>query len=174
MRDGADHLLTIAYDNQSLAICPVRAVEQYIRIGSAVGWDMTKGYLFPTITPGTGKSGPRRGTSPLSAAQMTRSLKTYAIAAGERGEFSMHSFRSGGAISQALAGDDITSIMQRAFWKRPNTAWRYMRSMQVVAPGSEAQSMVKGITEEQFRYINEFPLSEQSRSWSAFGNEPML
>ena len=32
MRDGADHLLTITYDNQSLAICPVRAVEQYIEM----------------------------------------------------------------------------------------------------------------------------------------------
>ena len=174
MRDGADHLMTVAYDNKSLATCPVRAVEQYVQIGSAVGWDMTKGYLFPTITAGAGRTGPRRGTSPISAAQMTRALKTYARAAGERQDFSMHSFRSGGAISQALAGENLTSIMQRAFWKQPSTAWRYMRLMQVVAPGSESQSMIRGISEEQFRHINEFPLSEQSRSWAAFGNEPLL
>ena len=60
MRDGADHLLTAAYDNKSLAICPVRAVEQYIQIGSAVGWDMTKGYLFPTISTGPRKTRPLR------------------------------------------------------------------------------------------------------------------
>lgn len=42
MEDGADNLLTVTYDNHSLAICPVRAVEQHIRIGTAVGWDMTK------------------------------------------------------------------------------------------------------------------------------------
>ena len=86
----------------------------------------------------------------------------------------MHSFRSGGAISQALAGENLASIMQRAFWKRPSTAWRYVRLMQVVAPGSESQEMIKGISEEQFRHINEFPLSEQSKSWVAFGKDLLL
>ena len=86
----------------------------------------------------------------------------------------MHSFRSGGAISQALAGETLAPIMQRAFWKRPSTAWRYMRLMQVVAPGSESQEMIRGISEEQFRHINEFPLSEQSKSWAAFGKDPLL
>ena len=36
MRDGADHILS-TYDNHSLAICPVRAVEQYIQVGTAAG-----------------------------------------------------------------------------------------------------------------------------------------
>ena len=81
---------------------------------------MTKGYLFPTITDGNGEAGPRRETSQLSAAQMTKGLKSYAAAVGIPRDFSMHSFRSGGAISQA--GDTLASIMQRAFWKRPSTA----------------------------------------------------
>ena len=86
----------------------------------------------------------------------------------------MHSFRSGGAISQALAGETLASIMQRAFWKRPSTAWRYMRLMQVVAPGSESQEMTKGISEEQFRDINDFPQNEQSKPWAAFGKDLLL
>ena len=86
----------------------------------------------------------------------------------------MHSFRSGGAIPQALAGETLASIMQRAFRKRPSTAWRFMRLMQVVAPGSESQEMTKGISEEQFRHINEFPLSEQSKPWEAFGKNLLL
>ena len=49
-----------------------------------------------------------------------------------------------------------------------------MRLMQVVAPGSESQEMIKGISEKQFRHINEFPLSEQSKSWAAFGKDPLL
>ena len=85
----------------------------------------------------------------------------------------MHPFRSGEAISQVLAGNTLAFIMQRAFWKRQSTAWRYMR-LQVVAPGSELQEMIKGISEEQFRHINEFPLSEQSESWAAFGKDPLL
>ena len=49
-----------------------------------------------------------------------------------------------------------------------------MRLMQVVAPFSESQEMTKGISEEQFRHINEFPLSEQSKSWVAFGKDLLL
>lgn len=50
MRNGADHLLTVGYDNSCLSTCPVLAVEQFVAEGSAIGWDMTKGYLFPTIS----------------------------------------------------------------------------------------------------------------------------
>ena len=105
---------------------------------------------------------------------MTTAPKAYAIAAGERGEHSMHFFRSGGAISQPLAGEDLRSIMLRAFWKQPSTVWRYMRLMQVVAPGTSVTSMVEGVSEDEFRQMNESPLSELSRSWAAFGTEPLL
>ena len=135
---------------------------------------MTKGYLLPSITDGNEEAGLRRETSPLSAAQMTNGLKLYAAAAGMRQDFSMHSFRSGGAIFQALAGETLASIIQRAFWKRPSTAWRYLRLMQVVAPASESQEMIRGISEEQFRHINGFPLSEQSKSWAVFGKDQLL
>ena len=50
MRDGADHLISVAYNQECLATCPVTAVEQLVAIGSAIGWDMTRGYLFPSIS----------------------------------------------------------------------------------------------------------------------------
>lgn len=159
MRDGADNLLTVPYDEQHADTCPIR-VENWVAIGKFVGWNMEKGYLFPTIsTIGEGRT-PTRGSLPL--------------AAGVQGDFSMHSFRSGGAVSRALAGDDLPTIMQRAFWKNPKTAWRYMQLAQIVSPGSSGYSMVPSVTEDQHKLINEFPLSEQSRSWAAFGNDPML
>ena len=86
----------------------------------------------------------------------------------------MHLFRAGGAISRALAGESLSTIMQRAYWKNPKTAWRYMRLMEVVAPGAGSEGMVEGITEDQYRELNEFPLSEQSRSLAAFGNKPLI
>ena len=48
-----------------------------------------------------------------------------------------------------------------------------MRIMEVVSPGSVGNAVVKGVSAEQYRQINEFSLSEQSKSWSAFGTEPM-
>ena len=85
----------------------------------------------------------------------------------------MHSFRSEGAITRALRGQDLFSIMERAFWKRPSTAWRYMSIMELVSPGAVRNAVVKGILAGQYRQINEFSLSEQSKSWSAFGTEPV-
>ena len=34
--------------------------------------------------------------------------------------------------------------------------------------------MLPDVTEEQYSLISEFSLREQSRSWRAFGNEPMM
>ena len=34
--------------------------------------------------------------------------------------------------------------------------------------------MVEGVTSAQFATFNEFPLSEQSRSWAAFSGRPLL
>lgn len=77
---------------------------------------MAKRYLFPTTTDGNGESGLRRGTPVLSAVQITKDLKSYAAAAETWRDFSMHSFCSGGAISQALAEETLAFIMQWAFW----------------------------------------------------------
>ena len=37
MRDGADRLISVAYNYECLATCPVTAVEQLIAVGSAIG-----------------------------------------------------------------------------------------------------------------------------------------
>ena len=105
---------------------------------------------------------------------MTKALKVHARNAGERTAFTMHSFRSGGALTRALAGEDLPTVMQRAFWKKPSTAWRYLRLMEVLILGSVGNSMVTGVSPEQYRETNEFGLSEQSRHWEAFGNAPMV
>ena len=67
MRDGTDHLMTIEYETKRMTTCPIRAVEQYIAVGAALGWNMTQGYLFPRISrrPNTGT--PIRGKTPISA-----------------------------------------------------------------------------------------------------------
>lgn len=110
---------------------------------------MTSGYLFSDVS--AGKHGEAlRGNLPVTTATtMSSALKRYAIVAGEKQEFSLHSFRSGGAVSRALAGDSMSTIMQRAYWKSPKTAWRYMRLMEVIAPGSEGTGKIEGVTEDQ-------------------------
>lgn len=138
-------------------------------MGRQVGWDMTSGYLFSEISAKA-----QKGRLPVTTARMSVGLRKYATDVGETQKFSWHSFRSGGAISRALAGDSLSTIMQRAYWKDPKTAWRYMRLMEVIAPGSEGTSKIEGVTEDQYRQLNEFGLREQSRSLAAFSGEPLL
>ena len=174
MRDGADHLMTVEYDTKRITTCPIRAVEQYIAEGTALGWNITEGYLFPRISRRPNTAAPIRGKTPISAPDITKTLKVHTRNAGERTAFTMHSFRPGGALTRALAGEDLPTVMQRAFWKKPSTAWRYLRLTEVLIHGSVGNSMVTGVSPEQYREINEFGLSEQSRHWAAFGNAPMV
>ena len=77
LRDGADHLLTVPYTEDFVATCPVKAVEQFIAVGTHLSWDMTTGYLFPAILPAAEVGGkPIRGQNPSSASQMTAKKKT--------------------------------------------------------------------------------------------------
>lgn len=61
MRNGANHFLTIPYEEVRVATCPIRAVgEQWIAVGTHARWDVTKGNLFPHITAGPDRI-PARG-----------------------------------------------------------------------------------------------------------------
>ena len=66
-------------------------------------------------TPNTGA--PIRGKTPISVPDITKALKVHAHNARERTAFTMHSFKSGGALTRDLAGEDLPTVMQRAFWK---------------------------------------------------------
>ena len=99
----------------------------------------------------------------MSPAEMAHALKSHAWAAGEKAAFSVHSFRSGEGSYKGPEREDLSSIMERAFWKRPSTAWRYMRIMEVVSPGAVGNAVVKEVSAEQYRQINEFSFSEQSK-----------
>ena len=149
MRDGADHLMAVEYDTKRMTTRPIREVEQYIAVGTALGWNMTQGYLFPRISRRPNTGAPIRGKMPISAPDITKALKVHARNAGERTAFTMHSSRSGGAFTRALAGEDLPTVMERGFWKKPGTAWRYLRLMEILISGSVGNSMVTGVSPKQ-------------------------
>ena len=151
MLDGADHLMTVEYGTKRMSTCPIRAVKQYIAVGTALGWNMAQGYLVPRISRRPNTGAPIRGKTSISAPDMTKALKVHARNAGERNTFTMHSLRSGGALTRALAGEDLPTVMQRAFWKKPSTAWRYLRLMELLIPGWVGNSMVTWVSPEQYR-----------------------
>ena len=115
MRDCADRLTTVEYDTKRMIICPIRAVDQYIAVGTALGWNMTQGYLFPRISPRPNTGTPIRGKTPISAPDMTKALKVHARNAGERTASTMRSrstIEGGAGMSQFCPrfGRDGTKI----------------------------------------------------------------
>ena len=58
--------------------------------------------------------------------------------------------------------------------EKPENRMEILETVDVVAPGSKGTGMVEGVTSAQFATFNEFPLSEQSRSWAAFSERPLL
>lgn len=52
--------------------------------------------------------------------------------------FSLHGFRSGAAVSMALAGVDLHAIMNHVGWKRSETALHYIKLRQVINPAGAA------------------------------------
>ena len=166
--------MAVEYDTKRMTTCPVRAVEQYIAIGTALGWNMTQGYLFPRSSRRPNTRTSIRGKTPISAPDLTKVLKVHARNAGERTAFTMPSFRSEGPLTRALVGEDLPTVMQRAFWKKPSTAWRYLRLMEVLNSGSVGNLMVTGVSPEQYGEIYEFGLFEQSRHGAAFGDPPIV
>lgn len=154
-RCGADHLLTIPYDDVRVRL-PIRV--QLVAVGSRVGWDMT----ICSWTFSLGATGePRRGSMPVTTEKMSAALKRYAKVAGESQKFTLHfSVRGSTALTRALAGAPLSTITQIAYWKNPKKAWWNM--LEVAAPGSEGATAAGGIVDNQYRQLNEFPLDEQS------------
>ena len=150
-RDGANHLMTVEHGTKCMTTCPIRAAKQNIAVGTVLGWNMTEGYRFPKISQRPKAGTPIRGKTPISAPDITKALKVHARAAGERIAFTMHSFKSGGALTRALAGEDLSTVTQRAFWKKPSTVWRYLRLMEVLISGSVGNSMVTEVSPKQYR-----------------------
>lgn len=79
-----------------------------VAVESCVGWDTTKEYLVLPSMGDKGTDNPERGRTAVTARCVSLALKKHAKGAGETHEFSPHSFRSGGAISRALAGEILS------------------------------------------------------------------
>lgn len=151
MREGADRFITVLYvpgtryvfihkhDEKCLesrSIPPSRkAVEPWIASGRGVrqvGHEEGLLFRFLSYGPKERRAGQVGEVNPLSASQTTLLLKQSGVAAEfPLGDGSMHYFRSGGAVSRALTGGDLSTTTQRAFGKNPKTATRYMRLARV-------------------------------------------
>ena len=157
--------MTVEYDTKCMACASYQ--------NSALGWNIPEEYLSSTISQRPNTGTPTTGKTPISAPDMTNVLNVHTRNGGECVVFTIHFFKSGEALTSALAREDLLEIMQRAFWEKPSTARKYLSLMYVLISGPVRKPMVTEVSPEQYREIKTPELSQQSRHWAAFGNASM-
>ena len=102
MRDGADHPMTVEYDTKCMNTSPIRAV------CAKLGRD--ESVLFLEDLPTAELGNVHRGKTLIPAPDIPKALHTDS--AGKRTAFTTHFFRWEGALTRALAGEDLLTIMR--------------------------------------------------------------
>ena len=130
LQDGTSNVFGIRrHSNPQL--CPVKAIETYVAVASELRITLSDGYLFrPTNHQGHILNKPL--TSSSAEARLKYYLKDAKIDEGE----TLHSFRSGSAITLALSGSQLADVMSRVGWSNKGTALYYMKLAEVLREGS--------------------------------------
>ena len=117
LRDGASNVFGIRrHSNPHL--CPVKAIKTYVAVPSELRITLSDGYLFrPTNHQGHILNKPL--TSSTAEARLKYYLKDAKVDEGE----TLHSFRSGSAITLALSGSQLADVMSHVGWSNKGTAF---------------------------------------------------
>ena len=135
LRNGSSNLFGLRRHPNYL-ICPVRAIENYIIVSRNIGIELRHGYLFrPTSPQGSVLD------KPLSHSTAESRLKLYLKQAGiDEGE-TLHSFRSGCALTLAFSGSPLADIMSHVGWQSSATASYYLKLADVLRAGAPADAL---------------------------------
>ena len=148
----------VARSSDPLCFCPVRFLDEYVDFAKRKGYPMKGSFLFFLM-----KNGQKCRLLPQ---QMTDALKKYLAMFGLPVEGkTMHSFRSGGAVTKILEGESLAQVMGDAFWKTEAVARDYMRLEQVLIPFN---AELGNTSTAQYKEMNEAPVSESMRKWRAY------
>ncbi|KAK3745533.1 hypothetical protein QZH41_002902 [Actinostola sp. cb2023] len=126
LREGSSNVFGIRR-HQNHALCPIAAIETYMAVASELGIDLTRGYLFRPTDP--------RGNvvdKPFAHPAAESRLKSYLAQANlDEGE-TLHSFRSGCAITLAMSGVGLADVMGHIGWRSDKTALYYLKLSEVL------------------------------------------
>ena len=143
LRDGGKNIFGVPAHPSQPALCPLRALDTYVKAARSLGWDMT-GYLFHVMTPvcdlppgsvaerqKAAQGRPRVLEQPAVKVILQKRLKQFDLFEGE----TPHGFRSGGGVQARLTGMEAEDLQDQAGWLDPEMAEYYLRLMVVLRPG---------------------------------------
>ncbi|XP_070551726.1 uncharacterized protein [Ptychodera flava] len=139
LRGEQSNLFAIKRCNDK-TLCAVSTIEEYIKLARSFDIDLRFGYLFRPTTP-CGQVVHK----PISSQAIYQRLKTYLQVLNiDQGE-TPHSFRSACAIILALAGSQISDLMDHVGWRSEKTANHYMQLHKVGKAEAPASRLIDAI-----------------------------
>ena len=168
LRDGSANLFGIRRHSDS-SLCPVKAIELYIGISSALSLDLLSGFLFRPLNS-LGKIQNKQ----LASSTLQSRLRSYLQEADIYNGATLHSFRAGLAITLALSGSQLADIMEHVGWRHAPTASHYLKVAQVLRPGGPSDLLSRHDPSAQALAVSYTDLNSLRRFTVAFptGSSP--
>ena len=130
-----------------LDICPVKGLFDYVEYTKSCKVDLSKGYLFRTVTE-SGRVLDKNVIYSVVYERLRFYLSTLGIYEGE----TPHSFRSGYAIAMTLSGsvDSVDQIMNHMGWFGRSSAEYYSRLHTMIDSGVVASKLASSVDQTKF------------------------
>ena len=138
LRDGSENVFALKRYKDPV-LCPVVALEVYLKMCDYLNVDIRRGHLFRLISP-SGDLLPRPFDSLAAQARLISYSKKIPNAFKGRHP-TLHGLRSGYAISLVLSGIELREIMDYVGWKANTTAHHYIKLRQVLACGGASDTL---------------------------------
>ena len=168
LRKGGAQAVPIRPDPTLPAIGPVAALATYFDAAHSCGWNLGRGYLFPQVDH-TLPLPTARWDRAMSPQLMTARLRHHMETAGlTNKKYTMHSFRVGSAVSQALQGTSLVDIMRNVFWKSEVVAKRYVGFGAETTRRGNAATSAAVDAECAYDWVDQFAASKQCAEFAAF------
>ena len=143
LRDGASNLFGMR-QHPNPTLCPIRAIETYVAIARELGISLPCGYLFRS----TNHQGHIVDTLLLSSTAKSRFRKYLRDAQIDSGE-TLHSFRSGCALTLAFSESPLADVMSHVGWSTSKTALYYLKLADVIRAGAPADLLASALPQCQ-------------------------
>ena len=138
LRAGNSNVFALKRGSNPL-ICPVSGLEMYFRVCKAIKIKVSSGFLFRSVSK---QDNITCKVLEPSAAQARLDLYVEHLKGSlTSARFTLHRFRSGAAISMALADISLDQIMDHVGWKSIKTALHYIKLKQVVNTAGPAAKL---------------------------------
>ncbi|XP_035680832.1 uncharacterized protein LOC118418849 [Branchiostoma floridae] len=140
LRDGTANTFPILA-NENSAICPVRGLQAYFTMATALGINLSKGYLFRAMNKSK-----EVVNEPFSYDAAQSRFKEYLIKINRYEGDTLHGLRTASAITIAMGGASQSALMAHVGWREKATAQRYMQLRKVCHDESPAAILREQVT----------------------------